>query len=69
MISVETGTDNINGVYLGSPASGPALAGMAHDLSKTSELPDFSEYLEVHPSTDGIPSIIKYLKQLKENSK
>ena len=67
MISTEAGKDNINGMYLGSPGSGPALAQMAHNISKSAEIPDFSEYLEVHPSTDGIPYLIKYMNQLKES--
>lgn len=66
MISTETGTENIKGIYLGSPSSGPALADMAYNISKNAEMLDFSEYLEVHPSTDGIPSLIKYINQLKE---
>lgn len=66
MISTETGTDNINGIYLGSPGSGAVLACMAHIISKRAEVPDFSEYLEVHPSTDGITPLLKYLNQLKE---
>lgn len=66
MVSKETGSENITGMYLGSPGSGPALASIAHYLSKNPDLPDFSEFLEIHPSTDGIPSLIKYLNQLKE---
>ncbi|ADN37342.1 FAD-dependent pyridine nucleotide-disulfide oxidoreductase [Methanolacinia petrolearia DSM 11571] len=67
MISTEAGKDNINGMYLGSPGSGPALAQMAYNISKSAETPDFSEYLEIHPSTDGIPYLIKYMNQLKES--
>jgi len=66
MISKETGSENITGMYLGSPGSGPALASIAHYMSKNQDLPNFSEFLEIHPSTDGIPSLVKYLNQLKE---
>ena len=66
MVSAGRDSKEINGAYLGSPGSGPALAYLAHLTSLNAEIPDFSEYLEIHPSTDGIPYIIKYLNRPRE---
>ncbi|MBN1431897.1 MAG: NAD(P)/FAD-dependent oxidoreductase [Methanomicrobiaceae archaeon] len=65
MLSADINRDHITGAYLGSPGSAQVMAYIAHLISKGSETSDFAEFIEVHPSTDGIPSLIKYLAQLK----
>lgn len=66
MISKEADNDNITGIYLGSPGSGSALASIAHRLSEESKNPDYSGFLEIHPSTDGTPYLIRYINELNK---
>lgn len=66
MIATDNERKRICGMYIGSPGSGPISAYMAHLISGGAGISDLSSFLEVHPSTDGIPALIKYLAQLKE---
>lgn len=65
LVSIDESLEKITGMYLGAPGSGPVSAYMAHLMEKNTKISELSGFLEVHPSTDGIPSIIKYLSQIK----
>lgn len=65
-IKIEKSTGDIKGLYLGAPASSAVTAYMAYLIEKGVNISDFQKYMEVHPSTDGIPCLIKYADSLRE---
>ena len=59
-IMVETKSGNVKGMCLSAPASGTVGAYMAYLMERTLNIRDFETFLEVHPSTDGIYTLVKY---------
>ncbi|MBP2134314.1 dihydrolipoamide dehydrogenase [Methanomicrobium sp. W14] len=64
MINVDRKSGDIKGMYLGSPSSSVVAAYMGYLMEKGLNVSDFEDFVEVHPSTDGVYGLIKYAYSL-----
>ncbi|MDD4127200.1 MAG: NAD(P)/FAD-dependent oxidoreductase [Methanomicrobium sp.] len=68
MIRVEKKSGRVLGMYLGAPSSSVVASYMAYLIENGLKTSDFEKFIEVHPSADGIYSLIKYVNSLVENN-
>ncbi|MDD3977099.1 MAG: NAD(P)/FAD-dependent oxidoreductase [Methanomicrobium sp.] len=69
MIRVDGESGSVEGMYLGAPSSSVVAAYIAYLMERNLKTSEFDSFLEVHPSTDGIYSLIKYAASDEESNK
>jgi dihydrolipoamide dehydrogenase len=63
-IMFEPGTGEIGGMCAAGPGGGLIAGYMAFLMKHHYSIHDFEEFIEVHPSTDGVSGIAKYASEL-----